>query len=972
MLLDILRSVFSRSKLAMAASDSVDKIFAEAVELSRNGLIREAITKYKILLDIDESNVRAMNNIGSCFVDLGEGLEAAEWFRRAIYVDDNFSPGLVNYARHLGLNYMSVEAERFLLMARRLTPGVPHIDANLSSTRMVRGDCQGACSYMLSAWLKEFDVPTFASSYLFLSGYDALVSTERNYQERAFWSATLSGGLVVTSVAEFDSFVESGWGGGKVRIGYISPDFKNHSVRYFLRPLLEGHDRSRVELYGYNDSSVVDEQGVLIRQQFDVIRDVANMPSAELVDLLRSDQLDVLVELAGHTSTSRLTVFQNKLARIQMTGLGEPLTTGLDSIDYKIVDEVSAPEGSEALYSEGLLRLPGSFWCFNPLEATPDVASTPASKEGYVTFGCFGNIAKFSDDMLACWAGIMTAVPLSRLILKSLSFQDEEAKLTVVARLLRCGFDIARVRLDLPDAPGELFSAYAEVDIVLDTYPFNGGTTTCFSLWMGVPFVTLAGEGLISRMGASMLSVLELNGLIAETFTEYAAKVVDLACDVERLIELRSGIRAKMLATSLGNGAIYARNFEDACVDLLARPRIAPVVERTALPEWVLVERADLLLRYHQLGAAGRVIGYCLAHYPSSVGAIIQRSELLEFEQGVSAAREYLLEACSRLSGDSEVALRVNIMRSDLMLENYAAVECFAQRFDLEWSDHVARNYVQLYQVAARAGQAKNTRATVASGSLPFVSVLVSCVDDQRFSEVQANLAVVMTAGAYELIRVAGASRVEGYVGACIAEGAEIVLLLREDVRIEAENFHARLAAALGVADLVGMLGADRLDSEVFAQAGERHVFGAQMRPAIRRKQGYDCVVYGAGRQEIQQGMQVLDQGLLGVKAAVFREVRFDSALYAGGGLCELDWTHKVFERGFKLAVAPCLGGVCYGVEVRSGREWAESAEVFAGRYGLRGDGDDVSILVGGVSVPVASPKAGLEFLDAWYLAPNL
>jgi len=973
MLLGILKSFFIRRGSNLSSADNVALLFEEGQRLRDKGLIFEAAEKYKRIIELDGSNSSAMNNLGSCFVDLQAEGEAAKWFEQAIYVDDTCAPALVNYARQLTLAFKSAEAEKYLLRAAQLMPSSSYIDGVLASISLLRGEAHKACGLYLSAWLKDFDKATYAHGYVFSLGYDAQASAERCYQEHVFWASTVAGGNIFTSDTSFDQFILSKWAGSKIRIGYISPDFRGHSVGFFFRPLLEGHDKQVVELYGYNDLVAGDKYTDIIRGGFDVFREVANVPDIDLARIIRNDKLDILVELAGHTGNHRVKLFMNKLARIQMTGLGYPLTTGVAGVDYKIVDVISAPKGTEALYSESLLRLPHSFWCFNPLEATPAVAPTPAEASGRITFGCFGNIAKISDEMLFAWAEIMRALPSSRLILKAITFQDESAKSVFSGRLNEFCLDISRVQMDMPDPAVELFGRYAEIDIVLDTFPFNGGTTTCFALWMGVPLITICGDALISRMGASMLSSLGLDELISSTFAGYVDAAIRLASDIDRLAGIRSVIREKMQASALGNGGGYAHDFEAACIGLLTAPKIQSTVVRSVLAVEEIVRRANVLLNSAQLDAAGRVIDYCLKHYPDSVDAIIQKSEIIEFTQGVFAAKEYLLSARTIVSAANSLAVGVNIVRADLILGDYVAVESLAQRLDSGGLDAAAKVYVQMYRAAARAWSASTDKIISKLENPAFVSVLVRCVDDEQFSEIRSCIDARMIPGRYELIRVVGESRAEGYARASISGRADIVLMLREDVRIEVADFHQRLAVALERADLIGVLGADQLRGGAVMDAGVGHVFGAQIKTAVRRKQGFDCFVWGVERQAFQLDMQVLDPAFMAVKVGVFRSVGFDSELYAGGNLCELDWTHRVFARGFSLAVEPRLGVALLGVEQSVGREWSECADIFAERYGVPvaswGRGQS-----GGKAVPVASIKAGGGFLDAWFLSekPNV
>lgn len=959
MLLDIIKSIFKKAKKGVAAD--VEGLFAEAEKLSREGRKKEAISIYRRVVELDTTHIWAMNNLGACCIDINESEEAGHWFEMALRVNDEFAPALVNYARHLNVCFRGAEAEKYLLKAKGVMPGAPHIDIVLGAIKMSQGSCDEACGYYLDAWMKEFDSQRFAHNYLFASGYSGVMSAEMNRQEHEFWARTLSPNFIFEEDSDFQIFLQ-GSGGEKLRIGYLSPDFRQHSVRYFIVPLLAGHDKSRVELYAYHDMAGGDAQTDRIKSYFDVWHDVANMPDSELVKKIRADRLDVLVELAGHTSTSRIYLFGNRMARIQMTALGYPLTTGMGGVDYKVVDQYAAPPGTEALYTERLLRLSGSFWCFNPMEDTPPVAPSPALSCDYITFGCFGNISKITDEMLKAWSSILSRVVRSRLIVKSLTFQDAAAVDAFGLRLSCVGIDEARVRLVLPDPPDKLYLAYNEIDIVLDTYPFNGGTTTCFSVWMGVPYVTLAGEALISRMGASMLSVLGLDDLIAGSYEEYVDVAVGLAEDLQALNALRLTIRERMLATTLGNPDLYARSFESACFDLLGGGRRGSDLVRVPLAEDVLVARTDKLLMSGQLAAARRVVKYLLDNNPNSAAGLIRWSELVEFDEGLLAARDVLLDAYIKASGDAKIALGLNVIRSDLLLSDYMGALGRVDELMLVCDDGLARKYLKLYSRAAEIWLGAEEESACSEMNLPFVSVLINCNDDARYAELEAHLARHFKSGSYEVLRSCCASRGEGYAGVELSGCSKIVMMLREDIRLCGRSLHALLAAALDAADVVGIIGR----ADIVAGGDLDGACGAVIRPSRSRVQGYDLLLMGG--DEFCQGVSVLDGAVLACRVEVFKQVGFEPQLFAGGGLCEMDWSWRAGQAGYRLMVEPRLAALLLGVEARTGRDWAQAAALFEQRYGLPVGA--VEELMAGIGDAVALPLPELalvdRFLEGW------
>ena len=290
------------------------------------------------------------------------------------------------------------------------------------------------------------------------------------------------------------------------------------------------------------------------------------MPDAEAAELIRADEIDILVDLAGHTNGNRLTVFARKPAPVQATYLGYPGTSGLSAMDYRITDALADPPGmTEAHHSEQLIRLPACAWCYGPdTEILP--AESPAALRGCVTFGSFNNLAKVNERMLGTWARILEVVPGSRLLLKSAGFLSMDARKRVSAALLsKAGISEERLDIRGPEDNHESHLAlYREIDIALDTFPYHGTTTTCEALWMGVPVVTLAGRSHVSRVGVSLLSNAGLPELVAESEEDYVRIAVELAGNAQRLANDRANLRDQMRASRLLDAPAFSRAIEGA------------------------------------------------------------------------------------------------------------------------------------------------------------------------------------------------------------------------------------------------------------------------------------------------------------------------------------------------------------------------------------------------------------------------
>ncbi|MBA4743378.1 MAG: tetratricopeptide repeat protein [Azoarcus sp.] len=350
----------------------------------------------------------------------------------------------------------------------------------------------------------------------------------------------------------------------RLRVGLVSGDLRRHPVGYFLENVLAHVDSERIEWIAYPTVDRMDEQSVRLRAAVAHWHPLTGLDDAGVARQIREDGVHILIDLAGHTSLNRLGVFAWRPAPVQVSWLGYFATTGLDEMDYLIADETSAPTQGSERFSERLWRLPDTRLCFSPPDVDLAVAPSPCLANAAVCFGSFQRLVKVDDRVLDVWAEVLKAVPDARLRLQAASLADAEVRNGVLARLAERGVAPERVSLHGRTSREDYLAAHAEVDILLDTFPYPGGTTTCEALWMGVPTVTLAGDTMISRQGASLLSAAGLPDWIAttpEAFVELAARH---ASDRQALADLRSGLRDRVLASPLFDGPAFGRNMEEA------------------------------------------------------------------------------------------------------------------------------------------------------------------------------------------------------------------------------------------------------------------------------------------------------------------------------------------------------------------------------------------------------------------------
>jgi protein O-GlcNAc transferase len=347
-----------------------------------------------------------------------------------------------------------------------------------------------------------------------------------------------------------------------LRVGFVSGDFRTHSVAHFFEPIASARDRAAFKYIFYSTAPHQDGVTQRLRALADDWRDVAGLNDDTLIEMIRTDRIDILVDLAGHTEFNRLSAFARRAAAVQVSYLGYPDSTGLITMDYRITDAVTDPEPlADTWHNERLLRLPDAQWCFRPFGELAAPGPLPARKAGFVTFGSFNNISKIGDSVLHCWAHILLKLPNSRLHLTRIRSPERAAEIISLFGAL----EITADRIDcLPyrsDIPHGL--QFAGIDIALDPFPYNGVTTTCESLYFGLPVISLHGCHGISRSGLSILGSIGLPELVAATPKQYTDIAVALALDLPRLESLRASLRRRFEESSLCDEVRFAANFEE-------------------------------------------------------------------------------------------------------------------------------------------------------------------------------------------------------------------------------------------------------------------------------------------------------------------------------------------------------------------------------------------------------------------------
>ena len=402
--------------------------------------------------------------------------------------------------------------------------------------------------------------PTYASSAAMSSLYtDQLSASEVAALHRRLFAPLGTGARAA------DSFARQRRAGQPIRLGILSADMHHqHPVNLFMQPVLARLDRSRFETFMYYGGVAFDSETQKARQRVQHWVQVLGWSDAQLARRIEADGIDLVLDLSGHTTHNRMAMLAQRVAPVQVSFLGYPYSTGVPNIDAMLADPVVAPPGSEALFTEHVLRLPNTVFCYAPEVDYPYPAYGDQHLQRPLTFGSFNNVPKLTPHTLQLWARVLQAVPGSRLLLKAPSLKDASAIAAFAERLTVLGVDLNRVEFRGPTGLSDMMAEYEEVDIALDPVPYNGGTTTLQALWMGVPVVVKAGHNFVSRMGASFMTAAGLPEWVASTDDDYVAIAQRMAQDRAGLLELKRGLRDRLLSRPGWDIAQYTRDFETA------------------------------------------------------------------------------------------------------------------------------------------------------------------------------------------------------------------------------------------------------------------------------------------------------------------------------------------------------------------------------------------------------------------------
>ncbi len=537
--------------------------FAEAMVdlglvLRSKGCLDQAVAVLRAAVRCAPAMASAHNNLGIALHDVRQFAEAVEAFRNAIRLRPDYTGAFCNMGLSLRELRRMDEAIAATRAAIRIDPGFALAHNNLGDTLKESGDiAQAIVSYRRATELAP-DNPAMHSNLVYARLFDPGASATSIREECGCWNQRHAEPLKKL----VRPHVPSPNAGRRLRIGYVSPDLRDHVIGRNLAPLFEHSDRGRFEIFCYADVRRPDWLTHRLRRDAEHWRSIIGLTDQQVAELIRGDGIDILVDLSLHLAHNRLLVFARKPAPLQVTFAGYPGTTGLEAMDFRLTDpHLDPPESSDAAYSEKSIRLANSFWCYDPLGSEIAVGKLPARSRGFITFGCLNNFCKINDYVLELWAEVLRAVSGSRLVMLTDPGSHRERTL---ASLERLGVDRARVEFACKRPRQQYLELYHGVDIALDTVPYNGHTTSLDAFWMGVPVVTLVGQTVVGRAGLSQCMNLGLTELVAWSREEFVPTAARLAGDLPRLAEMRSALRQRMERSPLMDGEGFARGVETA------------------------------------------------------------------------------------------------------------------------------------------------------------------------------------------------------------------------------------------------------------------------------------------------------------------------------------------------------------------------------------------------------------------------
>lgn len=546
-----------RTALQLDPDDLIAK-FRLGISLRDSGDFPGSLVVLEALARKQPDNRETVNSLAGVLIAQDRLVDAERWLRSYLHDNPQDAELLSNLGTVLKNQGQLSEACNYFRRAISSNPNLPVHD-NLGSTLTATGELNSAIEAFHVA-LRRRPRDTAAHSNLLLTLNYTNTSPDEIYREHLSWNKSCPVNPQRSRTSQRQRSRNQ-----RLRIGYISPDFRSHSVANFMSPILGAHKKEEFEVFCYSLSPKKDSVTEDLQAMVEHWRDATRRNAIQLANLIMGDNIDILIDLAGHTAHNCLPVFRLQPAPVQVTYLGYPNTTGIREIQYRLCDSITDTPESDKFHSETLTRLPGCFLCYSPPKEAPVVTNRSTPSSAGVVYGSFNNYSKISEQTIECWSHVLQGAIDSRLLIKAPALTDETLRKRCLKRFEFYDIDTNRVEL-LGHTRSRLshLELYSKVDIALDTFPYNGTTTTCEAIFMGVPVVTLSGPTHRNRVGASLLTALGHPEWIADTPARYTDIALMLGSNETELKRLRTSLRTELLESSLCNGTEFTHGFESA------------------------------------------------------------------------------------------------------------------------------------------------------------------------------------------------------------------------------------------------------------------------------------------------------------------------------------------------------------------------------------------------------------------------
>lgn len=582
-------------RLLLQAPDRAEAHNAHGLTLRAIGATTEAINAFRSAIGVNPQYVLAYGNLASALDASGQAAAAIDWVRRGLQLNATSHELYVTLGNLLAARRRFDDAKDAFATAIRLNPSgsfdalrrlgriayeqadiFSAINAYESALKLQSNDVElwiwlgnayldvGAISQAKRCFGEALErKPDYAEVYdtlLVCRHYDPNFDPQEMFAAHREWQRRYARSTTFAHPA-----VQNGnYGRRRTRLGFVSRSMAGGAPRYFLPPLLRHLDRNVFAVHCYNAGRTTDAEASSVARHCDAWRDIGGRADEELIRMIRSDAIDILIELDGHVPGNRLRALSAKPAPVQITWLDYFDTTGSDAFDFLIGDKVSTPEGGSQLFTEKIILIDPCRLCYEAPSYAPDLAPPPLFKNGHLTFGSFNRLSKLAEPVLDQWAALLRAIPTSRLILKNAAFAHPTTRSVFAQRFVLRGIDAHRLDLRGPSEHVQMLAEYGDVDIALDPFPYNGGLTTCEALFMGLPIIAMTGSSMISRQTAALLGAAGLARWIASSASDWLSLNLALAADPEGLRSWRKEAREVLRSSALMAGPAFAREFARA------------------------------------------------------------------------------------------------------------------------------------------------------------------------------------------------------------------------------------------------------------------------------------------------------------------------------------------------------------------------------------------------------------------------